>query len=149
MTHLAQAFALESAGNVLLVDGDLRCGRLSKSIFPNGAGLIEAMLGTATWPEIIHPTTTPRVDFVARGHGQIPTFERGEFGWSALRPKYRTVLIGMGAAGEPETNWLSARCDGVYFVISRAHTKRRAASAAVNALRACGANVLGCVLANG
>jgi Mrp family chromosome partitioning ATPase len=149
MTELAQAFALESDGNVLLVDGDLSCGRLSKSVCPSGAGLIEAMLGTAHWPEIIHPTTTARVDFVASGHGQVPTFERPEFGWSALRPKYRTVLIGIGAAGEPETHWLSARCDGVYFLISRPRTKRRAASAAINALRACGANVLGCVLTNG
>ncbi|MBI3837954.1 MAG: hypothetical protein HY288_08475 [Planctomycetia bacterium] len=149
MTHLAQAFALESAGGVLLVDGDLRQGRLSKSVCPSGAGLIEVMLGTASWPEIIHPTTIPRVDFVARGHGQIPTFERPEFGWSALRPKYQAVLIGIGTAGEPETIWLSARCDGVYLVISRPHTKRRAASAAICALRACGANVLGCVLANG
>jgi Mrp family chromosome partitioning ATPase len=149
MVELAQAFALQSDGNVLLVDGDLRRGRLSKSICPGGAGLIEAMLGTAHWPEIIHPTTTPRVDFVASGHGQIPTFERPEFGWSALRPKYRAVLIGVAAAGEPETHWLSARCDGVYFVISRPHTKRRAASAALNVLRACGANLLGCVLTNG
>jgi Mrp family chromosome partitioning ATPase len=149
MIELAQAFALQSDGNVLLVDGDLRRRRLSKSVCPGAAGLIEAMLGTAHWPEIIHPTTTPRVDFVASGHGQIPTFERPEFGWSALRPKYRAVLIGVAAAGEPETHWLSARCDGVYFVISRPHTKRRAATAAVDVLRACGANLLGCVLANG
>jgi Mrp family chromosome partitioning ATPase len=149
MTELAKSFALVSDGNVLLVDGDLRCGRLSKSVCPSGAGLIEAMLGTAHWPEIIHPTTTARVDFVASGHGHIPTLERPEFGWSALRPKYRTVLIGVSAADEPETHWLAARCDGVYFVISRPRTKRRAASAAINGLRACGANVLGCVLTNG
>jgi hypothetical protein len=149
MIELAQAFALQSDGKVLLVDGDMRGGRLSKLVCPGGAGLIEAMLGTAHWPEIIHPTTTPRVDFVGIGHGSVPTFERPEFGWSALRPIYRAVLIGVGTAGEPETHWLSARCDGVYFVISRLHTRRRAAGAALNALQACGANVLGCVLADG
>jgi Mrp family chromosome partitioning ATPase len=148
MTHLAQAFALHSNGNVLLVDGDLRGGRLSKTVCPNAAGFIEAMSGTASWPEIIHPTTTPRVDFVARGNSPIPTVERPDFGWSALRPKYRAVLIGISISGEPETDWLSARCDGVYFVISRPHTKRHAATVAVTSLGACGANVLGCILAN-
>jgi hypothetical protein len=148
MTHLAQAFSLQSAGDVLLVDGDLRHGRLSKSVCPTGRGMVEAMLGTAHWPEIIHPTTTPRIDFVSRGEGQIPTFERPEFGWEALRPKYRAVLIGLGDTREPETAWLSARCDAVYFLISRPHTRRQDATAAVAGLRAGGANLLGCIVVN-
>ena len=148
MTRLAQAFALQCPGNVLLVDGDLRCGRLSQSVSPTGPGIVEVMLGIASWPQVIHPTAASCIDFVACGHSQVPTFERPEFGWAALRPKYRVVLIGIAPADEPETHWLAARCDGVYLVLSRPHTKRHAASVAVNELRACGANLLGCVLAN-
>lgn len=148
MTRLAQAFALHSVGDVLLVDGDLRRGQLSQSVCPSGPGMIEAMTGTVRWPEIIHPTNAARIDFVARGRSPIPTFERSEFGWGALRPKYRAVLIGLAEAEYPETTWLAARCDGVYLVVSRPHTRRRPTSAAVNVLRACGASVQGCIVVN-
>ena len=148
MTHLAQAFSLQSAGDVLLVDGDLRRGRLSKSVCPSGPGMVEAMNGAAGWPEIIHPTTTPRIDFVSRGEGGCPASEPPEFGWSALRPKYRAVLIGVADTREQETAWLAAHCDAVYFLISRPHTQREQATAAVEALRASGANLRGCVIAD-
>jgi hypothetical protein len=148
MTTLAQALASQSPGDVLLVDGDLRYGRLSRSVSTPGPGMIEVMLGLSHWPDVIHPTNAARIDFVGCGHSQVPTFDRPEFGWGALRPMYRAVLIGLSVASEPEINWLAARCDGVYFVISRPHTKRQAASSAVNTLRSCGASVLGCVVVN-
>jgi Mrp family chromosome partitioning ATPase len=148
MTHLAQAFSLQSAGDVLLVDGDLRNGRLSKTVCPPGPGLVEAMQGTANWLETIHPTTTPRIDFVGRGPGALPTTDRPEFGWGALRPKYRAVLIGVADSRLPETALLAAHCDAVYFLISRPHTKREAAGRAVAQLRASGANLLGCIVVN-
>ena len=100
------------------------------------------------WTALIHPTTTPRIDFVSRGEGQIPTIERPEFGWGALRPKYRAVLIGIADTREPETAWLAAHCDAVYMLISRPDTKRQTAAAAVEALRASGANLLGSIVVN-
>ncbi|MEX0677152.1 MAG: hypothetical protein WD063_08765 [Pirellulales bacterium] len=148
MTHLAQAFALQSVGDVLLVDGDLRFGRLSKAVARAGPGMIEAMLGQAQWMDIIHPTNAARIDFVARGNGLVPTVERPNFGWGALRPLYRAVLIGLAGQSEPETTWLAARCDAVYFVLSRPHTRRGSASAAINSLRACGAHVAGSIVVN-
>jgi Mrp family chromosome partitioning ATPase len=146
MTQLAQAFAMQSAGDVLLVDGDLRSGRLSQQVARRGPGMVEAMLGKTPWPDIIHPTNLPRVDFVARGNALVPTVERSEFNWAALRPMYRWVLIGPADVSEPETLWLASRCDAVYYVLSRPHTRRSAASAAVNSLRSGGANVAGCVV---
>lgn len=148
MVHLAQAFALQCPGEILLVDGDLRARKLSKTICAPSAGIIEVMLGSAQWPAVIHATNTQRIDFVASGTGHVPTFERPHFGWGALRPLYRAVLIGLASAEEPETEWLAERCDGVYFVLSRPHTKRALAARGVNALRSGGANVLGCVVAN-
>jgi hypothetical protein len=148
MTHLAQGFAAQSSGDVLLVDGDLRFGRLSKTVCHPGPGMVEAMLGTSLWTDIIHPTNVARIDFVSSGLAQVPTLERPEFGWGALRPLYRSVLIGLAETSEPETLWLAARCDAVYFIISRPHSRRGVASAAVNDLRACGANVMGCIVAN-
>jgi Mrp family chromosome partitioning ATPase len=148
MPDLAHAFALRLAGDVLLIDGDLREGRLSRQVSRPGAGMVEAMLGQAQWPDLIHPTNIARIDFVARGSGQVPTFERPQFGWSALRPLYRAVLIGPANQAEPETLWLAARCDAVYFILSRLHTRRSNATAAVNALRAGGANVAGCIVVN-
>jgi Mrp family chromosome partitioning ATPase len=148
MTHLAQAFARQSAGDVLLVDGDLRRGALSKAVARPGPGMIEAMLGRANWLDIIHPTNAAQIDFAARGNGQVPTVERAEFGWGALRPLYRAVLIGLAVWSEPETTWLAGRCDGVYLVISRPHTRRSAASGAINSLRSCGANVVGSIVVN-
>lgn len=148
ITQLAQCFSLHAAGDVLLVDGDLREGRLSRAVSRPGPGMIEAMLGKTQWPDIIHPTNAAQIDFVARGNGQVPTFERPQFGWGALRPLYRAVLIGLANQAEPETNWLAARCDAVYYLISRPHTRRSNASAAINALRASGANVAGCIVVN-
>ncbi|MEX2115234.1 MAG: hypothetical protein WD845_18725 [Pirellulales bacterium] len=148
MTHLAQAFSLQSTGDVLLVDGDLRNGRLSKTVCPTGPGMIEAMAGAAHWPQIIHSTTTPRIDFVSRGEGEISSREPAKFGWGALRPKYRAVLIGIADQRLPETAALAAHCDAVYVLISRPHTKRQAAADAVEALRANGAHLMGCVVVN-
>jgi Mrp family chromosome partitioning ATPase len=148
ITRLAQACALQSAGNVLLIDGDLRRGQLSQAVCPSRPGLIEALSATVRWPDIIHPTNLERIDFMPRGKSPVPTFERSEFGWDALRPQYRAVLIGLAEADYPETTWLAARCDGVYLVISRPHTRRRSASTAITALRACGASVLGCIVVN-
>jgi Mrp family chromosome partitioning ATPase len=148
MTHLAQAFSLQSTGDVLVVDGDLSRGRLTKSVCPAGPGIVEALAGSANWPQIIHPTTTPRVDFVSRGEAPTPDREPAEFGWGALRPKYRAVLIGVADTRQPQTAWLAAHSDAVYFLISRPHTKKQSAAAAVEALRAGGANLLGCVLVN-
>lgn len=148
MTHLAQACSLQSAGDVLLVDGDLQQGLLSKSVCPSGPGIIEAMVGAASWPEIIHSTTTPRIDFVSRGDGKIPGVEPPEFGWGALRPKYRAVLIGIADTRVPETAWLAAHADAVYVLISRPDTKRQAAAEAVETLRTGGAHVMGCIVVN-
>jgi hypothetical protein len=149
ITQLAQAFVVQSPGRLLLVDGDLRMGKLTKTVIPSGLGIIEVMLGIAQWRDVIHPTTVAGVDFVGAGHAQVPTLDRPDFGWAALRPSYRIVLIGMAPCDEPETRWLAARCDGVYLVLSRPHSKRQTAIVAVNALRACGANPLGCIVADG
>jgi hypothetical protein len=148
MTHLAQAFSLQSAGDVLLVDGDLKNGRLSKTVCPVGPGIVEAMGGAASWPQIIHPTTTPRIDFVGRGEASLETRQPAQFGWGALRPKYRAVLIGVSDQRLPETASLAAHCDAVYVLISRPHTKRQAAADAVESLRAAGAHLMGCVMVN-
>jgi len=148
MVHLAQALSVQSPGDILLVDGELREGELSRQVARRGPGMVEAMLGQVAWPEIIHPTQLARIDFVARGNAQVPTVERPEFGWGALRPLYRAVLIGLARQSEPETNWLAARCDAVYYVLSRPHTRRSSGSAAVNMLRSAGANVAGCIVVN-
>jgi hypothetical protein len=148
MTHLAQAFEIELAGDVLLVDGDLRFGRLSKQVARPGPGLVEAMLGQAPWTDIIHPTHSARIDFVACGNAPVPTVERPNFGWGALRPVYRAVLIGLAGQAEPETMWLAGRADAVYFVLSRPNMRRSTATAAVHALRATGANVAGSIVVN-
>ncbi len=148
MTHLAQAFSLQSSGDVLLVDGDLQRGQLSQSVNPKGPGIAEAMLGTARWPEIIHSTTTPRIDFVSRGDAKAPVAEPEDFGWGALRPKYRAVLIGISDTAAPETAWLAAHADAVYVLVSRPTTQRDTAVEAVEALRAGGANLMGCIVVN-
>ena len=147
LTRLAQAVALQSPGQVLLVDGDLRGRSLSKAVELSGAGLGDVMSGRANWPDVICPTNMACVDIVGAGTRHVPTLERPDFGWNALRPQYRAVLIGVATGNQPETAWLAARCDAVYFVIRRAHTRRQTATTATNALRACGASVLGCIVA--
>lgn len=146
LTQLAQAVALQSPGDVLLVDGDLIGRRLSKSVCPGNQGLVEVMLGVAQWSDVVHTTNQACIDFVSCGQAQVPTLERSQFGWGALRPQYRAVLIGLSEVPRPETNWLAARCDAVYLVLARRHTQRQAASAATSALRACGANLVGCIV---
>ncbi len=146
LTHLAQAMSLQSPGDVLLVDGDLLGRKLSKSVCPGSPGLIDVMVGTAHWPDVVHTTNVACIDFVSCGQGALPTLERSQFGWEALRPQYRAVLIGLAEASRPETDWLAARCDAVYLVLSRRHTHRQTASAATSSLRASGANLAGCVV---
>jgi len=145
MTHLAQAMALQSAGDILLVDGDLRNGRLSRAVCPPAPGMVEAMHGSMQWLDLVHPTNVAGVHFVPRGLGHVPMLERSQFGWGTLRPKYRAVLIGLSDTNEPETTWLAARCDGVYLVLSLPRTPRRMARKAAETLETAGANLLGCI----
>jgi Mrp family chromosome partitioning ATPase len=148
LARLAQAVALQSPGQVLLVDGDLRGRHLSKSVGLSGQGLSDVMSGTAAWHDVIRSSNMACVDFAGAGTRSVPTLERPEFGWNDLRPRYRVVLLGVAAAPQPETIWLAARCDAVYLLIRQRHSLRQAATAATNALRECGANVLGCIVSD-
>jgi Mrp family chromosome partitioning ATPase len=145
MVELAQAFASRSSANVLLVDGELRAGRLSRSVGVMSPGMTEIMLGTAGWSAAIRQTLVPGVDLVPSGSSEVPAFERPDFGWNELRECYRAVLIGLNDVQDAETPWLAARCDATYLVVSRPHTPRQTACDALARLRAAGANVLGCI----
>ena len=147
ITWLAQAFALQSSGDVLLVDGDLRNGKLSKSVCPGGPGMIEVMLGTSAWTDVIHPTASSRIDFVAHGNCQVPTFDRPEFGWGAAAPISRGAHRAVrGGRTRDRLAVGTLRCRLCRHL--RPHTRRQVASAAVNELRSVGANVQGCVVVN-
>ena len=148
MTHLAQAFSLQSTGDVLLVDGDLHNGRLVENRLPAGSRAGRGHAGDGELAGDDPPDHHPADRF--RGpRSRRSADDRSAGVWlgrTATEVPRRADR--RGRLPVPETALLAAHCDAVYFLISRPHTKREAAGRAVAQLRASGANLLGCVVVN-
>jgi capsular exopolysaccharide synthesis family protein len=154
-SNLALALA-DSGSPVLLIDGDLRRGRMHE-IFQvsNAWGLSDVLAGKRLPPGRAHAyleTRFPRLFILPAGPtpssiaGRLFSPRTREF-LNSTRGAFHTIIIDSPPIlNMPDARMLSKLSDGVVLVIRAAQTTRDTAAGAVQRLSADGSRVLGTIL---
>ena len=150
--NLAEALAMGGA-RVLLVDADMRCGRLHGMFqLPAVPGLSELLQNSAELSSCVASTSIPTLSFIPRGRvarnsGELfLTTAFGNF-LQRARDEFDYVLfdtVPLMAADDAAT--LAPKSDGVIFVLRRSFTRAGLAHEALEQLYRRGVSVLGLVL---
>ncbi len=151
-SNLAASFALTGA-NTLLVDTDLRRGRLHRLFgYRKEPGLSNVLLGDCTLQQALRPTAQKNLTILSAG-GHLPSgtelLGSPEFAelMKGLRGQFERIVIDTPPVlGLSETSILQSHVDGVLFVIWTGHTPKSGVQTAIEMLRANGANFYGFVL---
>lgn len=144
--NLARAFA-RSGRRVLLVDADLRRGRLHRAleVGESSPGLCELLSGGAVLDDVLRRTAEPNLVFVAAGRsdGHVNELLSAADLNRALGDMRQIcdVLVIDSAPIIPvdDTNHLLAHATRVLFVVRMRHTPMRQAKKAINTVRIRGA----------
>jgi capsular exopolysaccharide synthesis family protein len=151
-SNLAASFALTGA-KTLLIDTDLRRGRLHRLFgYRKEPGLSNVLLGEAALEEAFRPSQQENLTILSAGrhldHG-TELLGSAQFASlvSSLRDRFERIVIDTPPVlGLSEASIMQSFVDGVLFVIWTGHTPVRGVQAAIEALRANGANFYGFVL---
>jgi succinoglycan biosynthesis transport protein ExoP len=150
--NLAVAYA-QQGYLVLLVDCDLRCGRVHELFkLPLEPGLTELLLGQKVPTEVIR--STPVEQLFVLPAGALPPHPSELVGSARLQEALTTllgtfdiiILDSPPVLVVPEAGILSKQADGVLVVVRADHTEREVARRAVYQLTTLGARVVGSVL---
>jgi tyrosine-protein kinase Etk/Wzc len=121
------AILLAGAGNrVLLVDADLRRGRLHRAFgLLRQPGLSDVLSGASSLDGALHATETENLDFLATGKippnpAELLASQRFEQVMKALGPRYDYVLVDTPPVLAVTDSTLVARCTGVNLLVLRA-----------------------------
>ncbi len=149
VSPLARAIASRMAGEVLLIDGDLRNPTLAGrfDIEPS-RGLADVLTGMTPWEEVICPTDIPTLSIMPgvpfpNPPGGPPEHLNLERLLSPLRERFRLTLIATSALEYTEVAPMGRHCNGVYLLVRLNHTTHREARDAVASIRSRGGRVLG------
>ncbi len=138
----------------LIVDADLRCPTLhTKMGLDNERGLSDALVGTASFHEVVRATQHPGLDAVTSGtHTTNPAgllqSEAFERFLATAREAYAMVIVDATACGPvADATLVCSRVDGSVFVVARDETDIRIALKSMRRLHGSGVrNILGAVL---
>jgi succinoglycan biosynthesis transport protein ExoP len=152
-TNCAITLAQLGAGDVLLVDADLRHPDLHRILdVPQTPGLSDLLVGGVGVADVIRPTRIPGLFVIPAG--PVPT-NPAELLYS---PRFAQALASVGERfahividsppmlGVSDSLMLAARVDGVILVLRHGQTARDAAQRAVQMLGSVRARLLGVVL---
>jgi polysaccharide biosynthesis transport protein len=149
--NLAETLALGGA-RVLLVDGDMRKGRLHELLgLPSGPGLSEVLAGSTRLEQAFQPNCRPNLSFLGRGSSLKnpgdallgPELDRNLALW---RDRFDFVIIDtcpVFAAADAST--LAPKVDGTLFVVRRGFSRARVVREALELLGQRQAKILGVV----
>lgn len=150
--NLAMAFA-ENGARVLLIDTDLRRGRLNRLFgYRKTPGLSNMLLGEIPLEEAIRRTSQNNLSVLNAGQPtatstDLLTSDTFAAAMTALREKHDIIVLDTPPVlGLVETSVLQRHVDGVLLVISNEDTPRSSIRAAIETLRGRGAKILGFVL---
>jgi capsular exopolysaccharide synthesis family protein len=129
--NLAQAYVILGDQRVLLIDGDLRTGALSRFFTPNaGPGLSEALVGDANFPDVVLATDKPNLFFVSTGKNPAPPPElyagkRWKEFLQACTESFEVILVDAPPIFPlSDFDLMSAACDAIVLVVRAQHTSR-------------------------
>jgi capsular exopolysaccharide synthesis family protein len=151
-SNLATVIALSGA-KTLLVDGDLRRGRLHRQFgLENDCGFSEVLKNEVNWSEAVQSTPVENLSFIPRGRSITHPGERllGRITDRFLREvyaEYEYVIIDSSPVlVADDTSSLAPKIDAVLFVVRFGQSSLRLGQRAVELLKQRQANILGLVL---
>lgn len=137
--NLATTLA-QGGSKVLLIDADVRRGRLHKTLgIPISKGLTECLLNNLDPSELFVDTKTPGLKLLPRGK----PYSKGDLFLTASFDRFLkqvreqfdfVVLDSIPVFAADDSTTLAPKADGVLFVIRRAHTSARLAQEALEML---------------
>lgn len=139
---------------VLVVDGDFRRSSLAQMLNqPSGPGLAEALIGEASYDQILRSTPIPNLAFMPAGSTNSrsaaelltaastrPTFKRmlNEFHYTIVDTPPATTVTDVGIIGQ--------MCTGVILIVRLHRTHEAAAKRAVRLLQVNNIPIVGCMI---
>ena len=149
--NLAITFAFSGA-KTLLVDADLRLGRIAKAFkIESEAGLSDVLRQRAHWREVIVPTSTPNLSVLPRGKTLSHPAEHflGKVTDQLLQEIYAEfdyiIFDSPPVMAADDVLSLAPKIDGTIFVIRFSTSSARRSRTAINLLMQRQANLLGVV----
>ncbi|MSR75387.1 MAG: hypothetical protein EXS14_07955 [Planctomycetes bacterium] len=154
VANMAATFAEGGAGSVLVLDGDLRAGRLDAMLAARRSPGFAEALGASFDRGAVQPSAVPGVDFLPAGDqnrvqgGSVrsaPTtalFAQAKAGWDLVL----VAAPALNASADSEV--LGACADGLVLVIEVGRDPRQKAEQAIERLTRSGVSVLGAVSVN-
>ena len=149
--NLAIIMAL-SGSRVLLVDADLRKGRLHNQFgLTSTQGLNEVLSQESPWDQAVQPTSVPTLSLLPRGSlsrnpGEMFLSQKMRDLLKELSAQFDYVIIDTAPVmAADDVTSLSPHVEGVIFVIRAAYTSARVARAALDLLYQREVDVLGIV----
>ncbi|MEO6739228.1 MAG: polysaccharide biosynthesis tyrosine autokinase [Chthoniobacteraceae bacterium] len=149
--NLAITFAFSGA-KTLLVDADLRLGRIAKAFkIESEAGLSDVLRQRAHWREVIVPTSTPNLSVLPRGKTLSHPAEHflGKVTDQFLQEVYAEfdyiIFDSPPVMAADDVLSLAPKIDGTIFVIRFSTSSARRSRTAINLLVQRQANLLGVV----
>jgi len=129
--NLAQAYAGLKDERVLLIDGDLRTGALSKFFDQSsGPGLSDALSGDTNFSDVVLGTDKPNLFFVPSGKNSAPPPElyasqywKEFLGWCS--ECFKIILVDAPPIFPlSDFDLMSAACDGIVLIVRAQRTSR-------------------------
>ncbi len=149
--NLAITFAFSGA-KTLLVDGDLRLGRIAKAFkIESEVGFSDVLRQRANWREVIVPTSTPNLSILPRGKTLSHPAEHflGKVTDQFLQEVYAEfdyiIFDSPPVMAADDVLSLAPKIDGAIFVIRFSTSSARRSRTAINLLMQRQANLLGVV----
>jgi capsular exopolysaccharide synthesis family protein len=150
-SNLAISFA-SSGAKTLLIDGDLRRGRLRELFeLPENAGFSKVLQQRCTWQEVVMPTSTPNLSVITRGKSLAHSGEHllGKVTDQFLQDIYSQydyiIIDSAPVMAADDTLSLAPKIDGVIFTIRFSTSSARISRKALELLEQRQINILGLV----
>ncbi len=139
---------------ILVVDGDFRRSSLAQMLNqPDGPGLADVLIGSATYEEVVRDTPVPNLKFIRAGSTKKrsaaellteasakPIFKRmqNDFHYTIVDTPPATTVTDVGIIGQ--------MCTGVVVIVRLHRTHEAAAKRAVRLLQANNIPIAGCMI---
>lgn len=151
-SNLAISLALASS-RVLLVDADLRRGRLNRLFqLPNRNGLIEVLQGHLRLDEAIYKSEVDNLDFIPRGKtvsnsGELLLSERMQNVLDTVKRTYDFVIFDAAPVlATDDTTSFASKVDSILYVVRSTTIRLRQVKVSLDSLKMRGATISGFIM---